>query len=68
MPLVCIGFGDAAASLLGEAALDEADPPAHVHIVLRPHPAAAGELFAFENPLSLCNRHLESMDAAPVDW
>ena len=67
-PLVCIGFGGAAASLLGGAGLDEADPPAHVRVVLRPHPAAAGELFARENPFSLCNRHLESMDAAPVDW
>ena len=68
VPLVCIGFGDAAASLLRGADLDEADPPAHVRVVLRPHPAAAGELFALENPFSLCNRHLESMDAAPVDW
>ena len=67
-PLVCIGFGDAAASLLRGAGLDEADPPAHVRVILRPHPAAAGELFALANPLSLCNRHLESMDAAPVDW
>ena len=67
-PLVCIGFGDVAASLLGEAGLEEADPPAHVRVVLRPHPAAAEELFALENPFSLCNRHLESMDAAPVDW
>lgn len=63
-PLVCIGFGDAAASLLGEAGLDETDPPAHVRVVLRPHPAAAEELFALENPFSLCNRHLKSMDAA----
>ena len=67
-PLVCIGFGDAAASLLRGADLDEADPLSHVRVVLRPHPAAAGELFALENPFSLCNRHLESMDAAPVDW
>ena len=67
-PLVCIGFGDAAASLLGEAGLGEADPPAHVRVVLRPHPAAAEELFALENPFSLCNRHLEAMDSTPVDW
>ena len=67
-PLVCIGFGNAAASLLGEADLDEVDPPAHVRVVLRPHPAAAEELFALENPFSLCNRHLESMGSTPVDW
>ena len=68
VPLVCIGFGDAAASLLRGADLDEADPPAHVRVVFRPHPAAAGELFALENPFSLCNRHLESMSSTPVDW
>ena len=68
VPLVCIGFGDAAASLLRGADLDEADPPAHVRVVLRSHPAAAGELFDLENPFSLCNRHLKSMGSTPVDW
>ena len=67
-PLVCVGFGDAAASLLGKAGLDEAHAPAHVRVILRPHPAAAGELFALESPFSLCNHHLDSMGAAPVDW
>ena len=72
-PLNCIGFGDAAASLLVEAGLDGdegagadgADPPP---VILRPHPAAAGELLALENPFSLCNRHLESLGAPPIDW
>ena len=72
-PLTCIGFGDAAASLLVEAGLDGdegagadgADPPP---VILRPHPAAAGELLALENPFSLCNRHLESLGAPPIDW
>ena len=71
--LTCIGFGDAAASLLVEAGLDGdggaradgADPPP---VILRPHPAAAGELLALENPFSLCNRHLESLGAPPIDW
>ena len=68
-PLVCIGFGDAAASILAEVNL--ADPESSNErqcVILRPHPAAAGELLALENPFPLCNRHLESVDAAPVDW
>ena len=68
VPLVCLGFGDAGASLLRGADFDEVDPPAHLLVVLRPHPAAAGERLSLANPLSLGNRHLESMDAAPVDW
>ena len=66
--LVCIGFGDAPASLLGEAGPDEADSPARVRGIHRPHPAAAEELFALENPFSLRNHHLDSMGAGPVDW
>ena len=65
--LVCIGIGDPAASLLGEAGPDEADSPARVRIIHRPHPAAAEERFALENPFSLCNHHLDSMSAGPVD-
>ena len=68
-PLVCIGFGDAAASLLREAGLDDGeDGPAARRVILCPHPAAAGELLALENPFSLCNRHLESLGAPPIDW
>ncbi len=71
--VVCIAFGEAAASLLVEAGLDGgegagadgADPPP---VILRPHPAAAGELLALENPFSLCNRHLEATGGTPVDW
>ena len=72
-PLVCIGFGDTAASLLREAGLDGDEgagtdgvgPPS---VILRPHPAAAGELLALKNPFSLCNRHLEALGAPPIDW
>lgn len=66
-PLVCIGFGDAAASLLGEA-IPDGESPAAPRVVLRPHPAAAGDLLALENPFALCNRHLASMGESPVDW
>ena len=72
-PLVCIGFGDAAASLLVEAGLDgdegaESDGAGLPPVILRPHPAAASELLALENPFSLCNRHLEAMGGTPIDW
>jgi len=72
-PLTCIGFGDAAASLLVEAGLDGddgagADGAGPASIILRPHPAAAGELLALENPFSLCNRHLEAVGGTPIDW
>ena len=30
--------------------------------------AAADEMLTQENPLSLCNRRLHAMGAAPVDW
>ena len=72
-PLVCIGFGDAAATLLVEAGLDGdegagADGAGPPSVILRPHPAAAGELLALQNPFSLCNRHLEAMGGTPIDW
>ncbi len=66
-PLVCIGFGDAAASLFGEA-LPDRERPAAAHVILRPHPAAADELLALENPFPICNRHLRSMGGPPVRW
>lgn len=68
-PLVCIGFGDTAASLLAEAKLAEPGNSRERRLViLRPHPAAAGELLALDNPFSLCNRHLEAVGGTPVDW
>ena len=66
-PLVCIGFGDTAASILGEAIPEDGSAAAPCTI-LRPHPAAADELLELENPFALCNRHLESMGGPPVDW
>lgn len=67
-PVVFIGFGDAAAGTLAAAGLGEAKPSATGRVILRPHPAAANEMLAQENPLSLCNRRLHAMAAAPVDW
>lgn len=72
-PLVYIGFGDVAASLLVEAGLDGdegagPDGAGPSSVILRPHPAAAGALLVLENPFSLCNRHLEAMGGTPIDW
>ena len=67
-PVVFIAFGDAAAQALAAAGLDGPDAPAACRVVLRPHPAAADALFERENPFSLCNRHLQALGAAPVDW
>ena len=67
-PVAFIGFGDAAAETLAAAGLGEAGPGAAGRVILRPHPAAADEMLAQENPFSLCNRRLRAMGAAPVDW
>ncbi|MDE0204116.1 MAG: hypothetical protein OXK73_16975 [Rhodospirillaceae bacterium] len=67
-PLVVIGFGDAAAETLSAAGLSEPETDTTVGVILRPHPAAADEILAQENPFTLCNRRLQTMGAAPVDW
>ena len=65
--VVFIGFGDAAAETLRAAGLDGSDA-GDERITLRPHPAAADEVLAQENPFTLCNRRLKAMGAAAVDW
>lgn len=67
-PVVVIGFGDAAAETLSAASLCGAETDAAERVILRPHPAAADEILAQENPFTLCNRRLRAMGAAPVDW
>ena len=67
-PLVCIGFGAAAESILREAGLDEERRGASPRVILRPHPAEADRAFALENPFTRCNRLLESVRGAPIDW
>ena len=66
-PTVLIGFGDAAAETLRASGLDGSDA-GDERVVLRPHPAAADEVLALENPFVLCNRRLQAMGARPVDW
>ena len=67
-PVVFIGFGDAAAETLAAAGIEESEANANHRVVLRPHPAAADEVLAQENPFLLCNRLLRAMGAAGVDW
>ena len=66
-PVVFLGFGDAAAETLRAAGLQGPDA-GDEGVILHPHPAAAQEVLAQENPFSLCNRRLRAMGAAPVNW
>ena len=66
-PVVILGFGDAAAETLRATGLHGSDA-GDERVILRPHPAAAQEVRAQENPFSLCNRRLRAMGAAPVNW
>ena len=67
-PVVLVGFGDAAAQVLDDAGLGPSEAGAAGRVILRPHPAEADEVLAQENPFTLCNRRLQAMGAAPVDW
>ena len=67
-PVVFIGFGDAAAETLAAAGLSGPDAGDTERVFVRPHPAAADEILALENPFTLCNRRLQAMGAAAVDW
>ncbi|MBN9072040.1 MAG: uracil-DNA glycosylase [Rhizobiales bacterium] len=66
-PLVLIGFGDAAADVVGEAGLREGVFDGHA-VILRDHPAFAERVLGRENPFLLCNSHLGAMGAQPVAW
>ncbi|MDE0390862.1 MAG: hypothetical protein OXI57_02190 [Rhodospirillales bacterium] len=67
-PVVFLGFGDAAAETLRTAGLAKSETGAGGRVILRPHPAEADAFLALENPFTLCNRRLQEMGAAPVDW
>ena len=67
-PVVFIGFGDAATQALDNAGLGRSQAGATGPVILRPHPAQADKVLAQENPFTLCNRRLQTMGAAPVDW
>ena len=65
--VVFISFGDAAAETLA-AGLGGSGAATAERVILRPHPAEADAFLAMENPFTLCNRRLQSMGAAAVDW
>ena len=67
-PIVFIAFGDAALEALSAAGLSGSETNAGGHVIFRPHPAAADQVLARENPFALCNRRLRAMGAAAVDW
>jgi uracil-DNA glycosylase len=62
-PLVCIGFGDAAAQTLALA-----DIEADENCILRDHPARGDAVLALPNPFVLCNRRLAALGSPPIDW
>ncbi len=61
-PLVCAGFGDAAADTLALAGVNPN------HTVLRPHPARGDEYLALPNPFIACNQMLAAMDSEAIAW
>ena len=68
VPVVFVGFGEAAAQALDDANLVRSDAGATGRVILRPHPARSNEVLAQENPFTLCNRRLRAMGAVQVDW
>ena len=66
-PVVLIGLGDAAAETI-QAAGQSRSSASHERVILRPHPAEADAFLALENPFTLCNRRLQAMGVAAVDW
>ena len=61
-PVAVITFGDAAADNAGRAGI------AGIDIIERPHPAAADDFLACENPFLACNAHLQRAGVPPIDW
>ena len=66
-PVVFIGFGDQAATVLGLAGITEG-VRGRVGCVVRAHPADAAAVLALENPFVAANRMLGAMGAGPVSW
>jgi uracil-DNA glycosylase len=67
LPIVFIGFGDAAARILHKAGLEEGHA-GQIGCVLRDHPAFADTVLCRPNPFILCNSYLETMGARPIAW
>jgi uracil-DNA glycosylase len=61
-PLVCAGFGDAAAETLALAGVPSD------RMILRPHPARGDEFLSLPNVFDACNAKLRQMRSAPISW
>ena len=66
-PVVCLGFGAAAADIFAEAGISEGRN-GNVALVQREHPAFADKVLGQPNPFILCNSYLEAMGAKPIAW
>lgn len=67
VPVVFIGFGEAAADTLRQAGIAEG-ANGDVGCILREHPAFAEAVLSRPNPFLLCNEYLETMGAKPIAW
>ncbi len=65
-PIVYVAFGNEAAENLRLAGLETPGPQQAAFF--RPHPAAADDFLASENPFLACNRHLAAAGAQPIAW
>lgn len=66
---VFILFGDAASQTAVQGGLTgNFDDPDHPSVVAAPHPAAGDAFLRRRNPFIECNRKLEHMNQAPIDW
>lgn len=66
-PIVFLGFGDAAADILGASGIREG-LSGSVAYVQRAHPAFADQVLGRDNPFLLCNSYLETMGGQPIAW
>lgn len=67
VPLVVMGFGNAAADVLATLGIAEGHT-GNTACILRQHPAEADAVLARSNPFLLCNDFLEAMGATPIKW
>ncbi len=66
-PIVFLGFGDAAADILGASGIREG-LAGSIGYVQRAHPAFADQVLGRDNPFLLCNSYLETMGGRPIAW
>ena len=68
-PVIFILFGNAACKAAAQGGLTgNFDDSNHPWVVAAPHPAAGNAFLRRRNPFIECNRKLEHMNQAPIDW